>query len=179
MKRVIGLHRKNNCALMEVRGIGVFVQYDTDDELAPEILRSCNIGLCEDYGYIEAEDAKAAILVFFNKWEGVRKGTWARALEVNRSKPILQYPPCSRLVEIDGWNRCKFPGDEEYEPCDCVLDRADPPEDCPIDQFEDNVRDSVGIIQKLVYVKNCGEYLTVCPDPSYIKYDNQVVRNYC
>ena len=101
-KRTIGLYRKYKCALLEIGGVGVYVQYDNDDELAPNLLRTCNIGIGEDYGYIEAEDAKAAILVFFNKWEGVRKGTWARALEVNRSKPILQYPPCSRLVEIDG-----------------------------------------------------------------------------
>ena len=178
-KRTIGLYRKYKCALLEIGGVGVYVQYDNDDELAPNLLRTCNIGIGEDYGYIEADDARSAIEVFFTEWDGAKMGTKAKALEINRWKPILQYPLCSRLVEIDGWQRCKYPYDEDEEPCDCVLDGADPPEDCPIDQFTGNVRKKVGIFQQLVVVKPYGEFLVVCSDPSYTKIDNRVVRCYC
>lgn len=181
LKRSIGPMAMYKCALVEIDGVGVYVQYDKDDELEPDILRNCIVGVEDDHAHIEADNARAAILKFFthSDWEGARTGTRAKALEINRSEPILKYPTCSRLVEIDGWNRCKISDDDDYKPCDCVLDGADPPDDCPIDKFTDNIRNRVGIIQKLVQVGHHGEFLVVSPDPSYMKADNRTVRSYC
>lgn len=80
---------------VEVDGIGVFVEYDKEEKLTPENIRSHFCPITETECIVEAETPEGAIEKFLRSWEGAQgecPGIW-----INDKKIIVKYPFCEFL----------------------------------------------------------------------------------
>ncbi|MCK9446235.1 hypothetical protein M0Q50_05020 [bacterium] len=124
---------------MEVDNIGIFVEYDDEKLLTPEMIRCHLTPIRETDCIIEANTPQEAIEKFYLKFEAA---SWENpAVWINDQKPIIQYPPCEHL-RMTKTSRfiCgpKLRGEDCGTRGMCVLEWGiDPPPTgrCPIDEM--------------------------------------------
>lgn len=141
-ERCIGERHDSKVKCLEVDGVGIFVYYENGKELDPKFIRSCLVGRKDTSCIVEADSPEKAIETFLNEWEGARIGTKYVALWINPKKPIKELPSCELLRKnkrdqyICG-EEVGEDGNGEYG--GCVLECYDPPDECPIKDFNDSV----------------------------------------
>ena len=135
-----------NClhlAYMEVDGLGVAVEYNSEKDLSPEVIRRHLIGTEHTSCVVEAKTLEEAVRIFYKDWEGAKIGGMAKsdkALRISENKPIIGLPFCPFMhVTEEGTFICgeKIPEEECGERGLCILEPfIDPPdEECPMDKL--------------------------------------------
>ncbi len=122
----------NYTKCMELDGVGFFLKYnEPGQENDHDWIRRHAALRKECETTVEAKDLQSAINRFHNEWCGAKIGgedEKAKAVWINRGKPILEIPPCRsyRLREQEGDVICGDPN--EYGHAGCVFGQFDAPE---------------------------------------------------
>jgi len=121
------------------------IEYDDENELTVENIRKHATLVGDSSCVVEAENIQEAIRKFYKNWDGVNVGgkeETAKALWIDRPKPIIELPYCQFLKISDtGRFIC---GEQVRGECYgkrgmCVLEPdIDPPPsgNCPIDELD-------------------------------------------
>lgn len=143
-KRFLTLKRGEQVTCIQVDNVGLFVYHDGSQELTPDFIRHHVIGRETTDCLIEARSPKEAIEIFYKQWEGAKIGgkhRTAKALWINTEVPIvgLPWPVCELLHKNrEGRYICgqeTLGGNGEFGMC--ILDKWDPPDECPLADFYD------------------------------------------
>jgi len=128
--------------------VGLFIYYEDEKQLDPNFIRKHLTFREHTYCIIEADTAKNAINIFYEKWEGAKIGGESvleeKALWIDKDSEILELPNCERLHKNKkGEFICGEQGIEEDLGIwgGCTLEGYDAPEDCPIHEFTDKIYD--------------------------------------
>jgi len=120
------------------------IEYDNEDELTVENIRKHCTLVGDSSCIVEAENIQEAIKKFHKNWDGANIGgeeETAKALWINRPKPVIELPYCQLLrTSDDGRFICgeQVRGECYGERGMCVLEPSiDPPPsgNCPIDEL--------------------------------------------
>ena len=127
---------------MTIDSISMFVEHEKEQDLTDlKFIRRHLVGISDSSeAIIRADNPKQALEILFNEWVGfkIEEGVKPACLISNR-KPIVEYTNCKDIVDMkNGWFGCKkgewngrlSPNKKSY--CGCILDRYDPPSNCPI-----------------------------------------------
>lgn len=128
---------------LHIDEVGVFVYYDTENQLDQDFIRRHLVFREETNCIVEAGTPEEAIKIFFEEWEGAKIGgasEGSKALRINREKLILELPFCELLDKNSmGEFIC---GEESLENDSgngifgmCVMENYDAPDNCPIAEF--------------------------------------------
>lgn len=149
---------------ISVEGIGLMVGFDTEEQLSPENLRRHMFVVRDTFCFVEADDVENAVKKFHLDWQGAVTGARKKALWINRAKPILKIPDCSRR-SFDGKRYlCGDSVDDEIK-AECMLSGLDPEEDCPVLKFIGDISRKERIIKTLKMVVPHGEFLVISQLP--------------
>lgn len=168
-----------NRKIVEVDCVGLFVYYDTEDQLTNENIRRHLIGRERKTIVVEGGDVKNALEKFYNEVNGAKTGgepEESKALWVDRNEPIRELPDCKLLHKNkNGEFTCGKPEkDGNGELGMCILENYDPPENCPISLFYriNNSEDSHMAFKEEKFSFGGLEYSVIKPSGFYnrIKY---------
>ena len=143
--QITQVYRKEK--LIEVDGIGIYVKYNDDsDDLSESNIRRHLIGIRNTECILEADSPLEALKKFNEEWDGAKFGTLKKALTINTNSFYLikEYPSCKLYHNVNGRSVCYNPDYEDDddvtpETCrlGCILQRSEPPFNCPIKQYKD------------------------------------------
>lgn len=108
---------------IEVDNIGIFVEFDKEDLVTPEMIRRCGTPIRETYCIIEANTLEEVIEKFYQNYEAAN---WENpAVWIDEKGIIIKYPYCSFLSRTEtGRFICgpKLPNEECGTRGMCVLE---------------------------------------------------------
>jgi hypothetical protein len=136
---------------VEINGRGVYVYGNNKEELTPEYVRKCLVGITKLKRLIEASSPQEAIDFFHSKYRGAiigGNGRKDKAAWIDETESILELPNChDRHVNENGDLICGPEvgdnGNGEFGMC--VLEGFDPPShNCPVSTFLHGIADNEG-----------------------------------
>ncbi|MDD4606931.1 MAG: hypothetical protein PHS07_01130 [Patescibacteria group bacterium] len=134
----------SNVKCRHIDQVGIFVCYDTENQLNLEIIRYHLPAKTRGFRLVEADNPKEALEKFFNEQEGAKiggEGEENKALWINREIPIQELPSCKLLHKNKkGEFICGEPTEDgSGEIGMCILEGDDPPSFCPLSPFFDRL----------------------------------------
>jgi len=140
-------HKFHDCIVTNTKlgKTGIFIGYDEKQQISDQnFINKHLFGLGDTHAIVSAYSIEDAIETFYREWYGANIGGESyesRALYINVSEPILEFPPCD-LIHQDKNERYECGeiqnGHGAYG--GCVLEDYDSPDFfCPIHEFVCNL----------------------------------------
>jgi hypothetical protein len=131
---------------LSVDGVGMFVYYDKESQLDPELIKTFQPITEITVFFIEAKDFRNAIVKFFTENQATEIGgdkIYSRALYIDPSKIIVEFPFCPLMHKnLYGEFICGAPyirGGEQGEIGMCIVENYMPPKDCTFISFQNRL----------------------------------------